>query len=178
MSGEKLSRYGWQKTVERFSACTGPFTPAATPTDVWYVRQLIGVRPLRVTRVRVSFLATAASGLLTFNLVRRSAINTAGTEVATPIVPLEPRGGGSNMLAFHYTANPAALGTAIGNVRATRHQVLVSSPHIIEWDFELQPIVLRAAGHLLAVNLAGVALPAGFSMAVEADWVESHVTGM
>jgi len=89
-------------------------TCAASPTDILV---LTGAANTIVRLRKFSMTATATSNqpfLLT--LIKRSADNTGGTRAAVTPVDISGRGETPNALLAAYSANPASLGAAVGNI--------------------------------------------------------------
>lgn len=171
------------QSLETFAA-SGAFTPAATPTDLV---TLFGSasKTIRVMSFEI-FTNNTAAGSQTFFLVKRNAVNTGGTPVAATIVPFDSTDA-ATATAVHYTANPAALGTAVGTVRTIR----VASPVLVPATFAgvreiagqdllafafnsnlSKPIVLRGIAQGLCLNFNGVALVGGQIHAYNLLWTE------
>lgn len=181
-TGRELSSQGKQ-TFQISSS----FTPVATPTDI----VIIEGSATKTVRV-ISFVITTtntAAGSQQFALIKRSTADTTGTFVSagTP-VPLDSNNAASTVNRVgHFTANPGALGTAVGTILTKR----VASPAAVPASFagvafdagiDLlassqnslldQPVVLRGVAQCLALNFAGAALVAGQTHAYIITWTE------
>lgn len=165
---------------------SGTFTPAATPTDL----VIIEGSATKTIRVIAFILATTntAAGSQQFFLIKRSTADTTGTFVAATAVPLDSNNAAATVNRVgHFTANPGALGTAVGTLVTKR----VASPAAIPatwagvvqdagFDFLTifqnsildQPVVLRGVAQCLALNFNGVALVAGQTHAYYITWIE------
>jgi len=163
------------------------FTPAATPTDLVIIEGS-STKTVRVVSMVIGTTNTAA-GSQAFFLIKRSAADTTGTFVSagTP-VPFDSNNAASTVNRVgHFTANPGALGTAVGTI----NQVRAASPVAIPatWagirelgDVEMmpwgpvskldQPIVLRGVAQTLAINFNGTALVAGQTHIYRIIWIE------
>ena len=162
------------------------FTPAATPTDL----VIIEGSPTKTVRIMYMGIVTTntAAGSQQFTLVKRSTADTTGTFVAATAVPLDSNNAASSANRVgHFTANPGALGTAVGTINTVR----VSSPAAIpaSWagishnaGFDMmamaqnslldQPVVLRGVAQTAAINFGGAALVAGQTHAYSVCWIE------
>jgi len=164
---------------------SGTFTPAATPTDMVTITGS-ATKTVRVVSLILSTTNTAA-GSQQFLLIKRSTADTTGTFVAATAVPVDSANAAATSVVGHYTANPGALGTAVGTIitirRASPAAVPASFAGVAEdagFDF-LEParrslldqvVTLRGAAQNLAVNFAGAALVAGQTHAYTITWIE------
>lgn len=164
---------------------SGTFTPAATPTDLL---KIVGSATKTIRVVSVELVTTnTAAGSQQLQVIKRSTDDTGGTFVAATAVSADSADAAATAVVGHYTANPAALGTAVGTVRTKR----VASPAAVPASFAgvavdagvqlldtlpgaqlNQPIVLRGITQVLAVNFAGAALVAGQTHAYTIVWIE------
>jgi hypothetical protein len=154
-----------------YVASTGFYTPPSTPTDCVVVTGSAS-KTIKILRIELSSIQTA-TGMNNWFLIKRSAADTTGTATNETLVPLDSSNAASGAgTVKHYTANPGALGAAVGNVLARK----ICSPVItglaegssVIFDEKMygQPIVLRGVAEQLALNFGGAAVPAGFSMSV------------
>lgn len=165
--------------------CSNTFTPAATPSDLVTIAGS-ATKTVRVISFKLSTTNTAA-GSQQYLLIKRSTADTTGTFVASTGVPLDASDTAATAVCGHYTANPGALGTAVGTLNTLR----VASPAAIPASFagvkedagvEMlgwfnssmldRPVVLRGVAQNLVVNFAGVALVAGQTHAYNIIWTE------
>lgn len=170
---------------KRTYGCSGSFTPAATPTD------LVTLTGSATTTIRVIslYLATqnTAAGSQIFLVIKRSTADTTGTFVTGTNVPLDSNDAAATAVCGHYTANPGALGTAVGTINTVR----VASPVLVPATFagvvqdsgyELLPwydrtlidkaVTLRGIAQQLAINFNGAALVAGQIHNYRIVWME------
>lgn len=163
---------------------TNVFTPAATPTDLVTITGS-ATKTVKVWSVRLTTTNTAAGSQELF-LIKRSTVDTTGTPVAGAVFPVDSASAAVTATVNHYTANPGALGTAVGTVNRVR----ISSPAAVPAAFVtntdagyellplirngvfLQPIVLRGIAEQLAVNFNGAALVAGQTHVYTIVWSE------
>lgn len=173
-SGRELS----EQSKTTYFAASGPFTPPATPTDVW-VMQGSASKTIRILSLLISSTQTTG-GVNTWYLIKRSTANTGGTSVAANQVPSDSTNPAGTVTVQHYTANPtvgSAVGTcsvqrsfspAAAGLASDRMDLLVSGGT----SFFDQPLTLRGTSQGLALNFNGAALPAGLSVAITCVWIE------
>jgi len=148
-----------------FSAAGSGFTPVATPTDFAGV---IGsaTKTIRVLRVTVSGVATAATPVATL-LIKRSTANSGSTPVALTKVTHDSNNAALTCTVTTYTATNPTTGSAVGTARAKYLNLGAAAGGAageIVWDFTTrngQGIVLRGVAEGLFLNWGGVAVPAG-----------------
>jgi hypothetical protein len=149
--------------------------PAASATDIFTITGSAS-KTVRVTRVRVSGTETTA-GHATFQLIKRSTADTAGTSAAVSAVPLDSTDAAATATVLSYTANPT-LGTTVGTVAASR--IFLPAPATATGeesllftfgDLAAKALVLRGTSQVLAVNLNGVTVTGG-SLHIEVEWTE------
>lgn len=167
-------------------AASSTFTPAATPTDLVIIEGS-ATKTVRVVSFVISTTNTAA-GSQQFFLVKRSAADTTGTFVAATAVPLDSNDAAATVNRVgHFTANPGALGAAVGTIQTKR----VASPAAVPGSFAGvkedagvdmlgfapnslldQLVTLRGVAQCLALNFNGAALVAGQTHAYTIVWIE------
>ncbi len=163
---------------------TNVWTPPATPTDLLTITGS-ATKIVKVWSIRLTTTNTAA-GSQEFFLIKRSTVDTTGTAVAGTVFPLDSVSVAGTATVNHYTANPGALGTAVGTVNRVR----VSSPAAVPAAFvtnsdagyellpvirngmAVQPVVLRGIAEQLAVNFNAAALVAGQTHGYTIVWSE------
>lgn len=159
---------------QTFSAASSGFASAATATDVFIINGSAS-KTIRITKVRTTISTTSGSAIkLTVQGIKRSAADTGGTAVTATNVPHDSTNAAGTAVARHFTANPAALGTAIGTMRSTHIGVTQSglSGGVIEWDFEGgQPVVLRGVAEGFAVNFSATSVAGGI-VSIHVEWQE------
>jgi len=162
------------KLGDFYRAFTAAFTPPALPTDVFIIEGIAG-RTVRVFKLFLSTIQTTA-GVNTWFFNKHSTANAGGTAVATARIPRESGIAAALALVQHYTVNPTP-GTSLGSVWTGRLDSPAATTAGIggnvghEILFEC-PIVLKGTAEGLAVNFAGVALPAGLSVVAGLEWAE------
>jgi hypothetical protein len=162
---------------------SGSFTVAATATDVVKICGAAAT-VVKVWRVQIGATQTTATSLAAWTLVKRSADDTTGTFVAATKVPMDATDAAAGATVGHYTANPGALGAAVGTVWNQFYMLpapatAINPPVVINYNPSdrdlpfIKPVTLNAAAQCLAVNLGGGALPAGLSaMKYDITWSE------
>ena len=160
-----------------YSAASGNFTPAGSPTDVFYIQGVEG-KKIHVISVVLSASQTTGGQAL-INFPKRSSANSGGTAVASTKVPHSSKCPASTATVQHYTANPTT-GTLVGNVGSVKMYIPAVTEIIqpfIEFNMELlygTPIMLHAATEAFAVNLAAATLTGG-SLNCTVTWTEEIV---
>lgn len=156
------------------------FTPPATPTDMITVTGSAS-KTVKVWSLRVCTTNTLA-GSQEFRLIKRSTADTGGTAVASTLIPQDSASAAVTATVNHYTANPGALGTAVGTLNIVRWSSPVAVPGAFATNSDacqeilpnapngqsIQPVVLRGIAEQLAVNFNGAALVAGQTHAFRA----------
>lgn len=166
---------GWKATYV-YSAQTG--TPVATATDVVVLRGS-ATKTIRVTRIELSGQATAATEIILL-LKKHTIANTGGTS-STPVpTKYDSNDGTATATVLLYTANPTvdASATIFRVVRLTLAVAPAATANLNDrylLDLGARPaeaLVLRGVAQELAVNLNGVAVPAGENLDVTIEWTE------
>jgi hypothetical protein len=165
-------------TKTTYSATIVGLASAATATDIFTITGT-ATKTVRVTHIEISGTQTTASEVV-FQLIKRSTANTGGTSTAPAGTPHDSNNAAATATIAAYTANPTALGTAVGSpVRATRIFIPVSGTTAIAtpyvWDFGSyagsQAIVLRGITQVLAVSLNSTTVSGG-SFNITVQWTE------
>lgn len=166
---------------------SGTFTPAATATDMIIIEGS-ATKTVRVTGFEITTTNTAA-GSQQFLLIKRSAADTTGTFVAATRVPLDSGFPVSSANRVgHFTANPGALGAAVGTIVTKRVGSPVAVPgsfagvmndagvDLLNYNNKGRPlnqhVTLRGVAETLALNFNGAALVAGQTHAYTITWTE------
>lgn len=163
-------------TFGQFMAASAPYTPGATPQDVFSITGS-ATRVVQVQRMSITTVQTTA-GLNAWQLVKRSTANTGGTSTAVARVPTDDSYPAATATVLQYTGNPT-LGTLIGAIWSGRvaAPVPASAP---SGDFEVKVpdtlngrfVTLTGITDVLAWNLGGIVLPAGLSVQACVWWTE------
>jgi hypothetical protein len=155
-----------------------PLTPAATPTDI-VTLQGSATMTVRVLQVAVFGLATTV-GSLDVALILRGAANTGGTSTNPTGVKLDQNDLAATAVITQYSANPSALGSAIGTIdwQLLNLQTAGSYAQILfNFGGNLgRAVVLRGASQWLALNLNGDAVPSGGKVGYALLWTEESLT--
>lgn len=165
-------------------AASSNFTPAATPTDLVIIEGS-ATKTLRIVSFQIETTTTAA-GSVQFFLIKRSTADTTGTFVAAGNVAMDSNDAAATANRVgHFTANPGALGTAIGTIATKRVGTSLTVPGANTFkdnSVEMlpvnlatllpRPVVLRGVVQCLAINFAGAALVAGQTHAYTIGWIE------
>lgn len=161
-------------TRATYSAAVSNLVSAAVATDIFTITGS-ATKVVRVNKISIDGLATTG-GNLTVNLIKRSAANTAGTSTTPTVVPHDSTSAAGTAVVRAYTANPSALGAAVGTLRSNR--VFISGGATTasiqdERGFgDLgQGIVLRGTSELLCLNLNGVSVN-GPLLNLWVEWTE------
>ena len=156
-----------------YSASVVGYNPPALPTDIMSISG-IDLAQVRIYRISVSGTATTA-GSLNFSLIKRSSLNTAGTPTALTAVPHDSLDPAAAAVVQTYGSNPN-LGQTVGHVRGTKVHVPVAGSFEAQLDFafgqEDKPLILNNSTEQLSLNLNGLALPLGTSIAMDIEWAE------
>lgn len=153
------------------------FTAAASPTDVFTLTGS-ATKTIRISHVHVSGTNTANTNAR-YSFIKRSAANTGGTSTTPTIVPFDSTNAAVTAVARRYTANPAALGAAVGTFGGgiIFLPVLASTNPVqtLQEDFGMdhdQGITLRGTSELFSVSFNGAALGGTTVLDVAVRWVE------
>lgn len=162
-------------TKATYSFGVAGLVPTAAATDIACITGS-GTKTIRITRISVAGIATAASAADVL-LLRRSTANSGGTSSAPALVPNDVNNAAATATALTYTANPTT-GTLVGNVRAQKTTLSTGAgaipivPSI--WDFTTnnsQGEVLRGTTQSLCVNWNGQTIT-GNSLDLDAQFTE------
>ena len=159
-----------------YIATNPQYTIPATPTDMVVIGGS-NTKTVKIRKIRL-FLQQTTGGNNQYFLIKRSTADSGGTPNAVTWVPCDSRNPAPTASFNYYTVNPAGLGAAVGNIVIARLVCATATANSVPAWYDLydedksgQPITLRSAQEQLAINFAGVALPAG--MKVQA---EVHIT--
>lgn len=156
-------------------SATANITLAASATDVLTIAGS-ATNTIYLTRLTVSGVQTTA-GAVDIRLIKRSAVNTAGTSAAVTAVPMDSNVKVTSATLLSYSANPTGLGTAVGTLRR-RYVLFPAVASVIPSDLAVfdfaqkgQPLVLRGTSELLALNFGGTTVTGGVVNAT-VEWFE------
>lgn len=162
-------------TFGLFAAASAPFTPGATPQDVFTITGS-ATRTVRILRMGLSSVQTTA-GMNAWQVVKRATANTSGTSAGVTIVKSDKAFPTATATVLQYTANPTA-GTLIGNLWSGRiaapapATAVGNTEKIVEGAALGSLAVLSGIADVLAWNFNGVALPTGLSITPWVIWTE------
>ena len=170
--------YSAGSTKATYMATSGPFTPGATPEDVFTITGS-GTKVVKVLGIWLTTEKDTGSTTDAWYLKKRSAANSGGTSAACTAVPLDSASPPATATVLSYTADPT-LGNLVGSIAsyklapfdvATAGQ---STPIHCLFNAHLsgQPVVLRSVNEVLAVNHNNAALPAGLVISATVLWTE------
>lgn len=177
--GTKISALSIPVVVSQdptYGASAVAFVSAASATDVFTITGSAS-KTIRVHKIKVSGTTTSGSAIkFTASLVKRSTANTGGTSVTATIAPYDSTQAAATAVVRHYTANPSALGTSVGVLRAESLAVTASglTGGVIEWDLREsgQSVVLRGTTELLCVNFNAATIT-GPVFSISIEWSET-----
>ena len=165
---------------ETYCAAILGLAPAVLATDIFTIAGS-GSQTIKITRLSISGTSTGGTDSNVL-LIRRSAANTGGTSTTPTTASMDTNNAAATATLLQYSANPTALGASAGNIRVEKFPVPVTAAAsglanltTINWQFGDavgQPLVLRGATQLAAINLNGVTL-AGASIDIYIEWTES-----
>jgi len=137
------------------AAMIGGVSPA-TPTDVFTITGS-ATKIVKVWAIGFSGIKTTA-GMIDYILLRRSSANAGGTSSTRSNVSHDTNSPAGTAVVRHYTANPATLGTLVGNMFVDKIPVSGGTGAVpIEDALELRnPVVLDGVAQVLAINLNSV----------------------
>jgi hypothetical protein len=159
-----------------YGASISGLASASSATDIFTI---IGsaTKTIRVTRLEISGTQTTAASALV-SLILRSAADTGGTSSTPTVIPYDSNSAAGTAVVRAYTANPAALGSAVGTVK--NFLLFLPAPattavgQLVALGFGDRPaqaIVLRGVAQTLAVNLGGTTITGG-SFNINIEWTE------
>jgi len=155
-----------------FAAISGLLS-AASATDLF---TLTGSASKTVKLTKITITATRTTGTQTvFKLIKRSAANSGGTATNPTAVPADSNNAAATATVAAYTANPAALGAAVGDILSQRYFIAgtgtATTPIVFTFGGDVQPVVLRGTSEVFALNLDAVTV-AGGTFYVGIEWTE------
>lgn len=161
-------------TFGEYVAASAPFTPGATPQDVFTITGS-ATRAVTVIGMGLSTVQTSA-GMNAWSLVKRSTANTGGTSATVAGVPTSDVYAAATAVVRQYTANPT-LGTSLGSVWSGRVPSPAPATALAQTEKvlleTLASVALTGVADVLAWNLGGIALPSGLSVQAWVRWTET-----
>jgi len=152
---------------------------AASATDIVTI-QGSATKIVSVTEFSCTGISTTV-GTADLLLIKRSTANTTGTSTTATNVPNDSASPAATAVVKGYTANPGALGTAVGTLRSGKLALQLATTGLaltpLRWQFGdspyEQPIVLRGVAQTLALNGNAATLAAGASLDCNVTWTEN-----
>lgn len=162
-------------TFGLFMAASAPFTPGATPQDVFTITGS-ATRVVSVMRMALTTVQTTA-GMNAWSVLKRSTANSGGTSATVAAIPIDSSYPAATAVIRQYTANPTA-GTSLGALWTGRvaSPVPASAPGDVSATLfrdASTTIQLLNATEVLSWNFGGAALPSGLSVQASVWWTEA-----
>lgn len=169
--------------LDTFYARSAGYVAYATPTDMFSLRNPLNSGKILIPRIQSMLVGSTAAALMKFFWYRRSVLNTLGTPTDLAALKYDSQGNNPVGVARIYGAAPTINdAAAIINQFTLSSVVLTAAPANFNtsggsygWAFNEQdfpcPLLIRP-GEELAMNLAGAALPGGFTADCQVSWME------
>lgn len=158
---------------------TSTFVAASTATDIFTISGSSS-KTIRILRVGISATQTTSS-IINVNLLKRSTANSGGTSTTLTAVPNDSNNISATATVRSYTANPASLGSSVGNIRNIKLTIPVpaiggndsSQGELVEnfGNHPGQALVLRGTGETFSINLNSTTVT-GNSFSIWLEWTE------
>jgi len=166
-------------TFGSFVAVTSPFTPGATPQDVFTITGS-ATRRVDVTKMMITTVQTTA-GFNIWSIVKRSAANVGGASSAVAGVPTDKAFPAATATVLQYTSNPTTFGTLVGGMwtgriaapTATALPSFDAEKSVFNGSGIARPITLTGVNDVLAWNFGAQTLPPGLSVQASVWWTEN-----
>lgn len=161
-----------------YSMVASGITPAASATD-FVTLTGSATKTVWVHEAGCSGTSTAAATHVIVAL-KRSTANSAGTSAALTEVPHDSLSSAATATGLSYSANPTT-GTLVGNIGAQMLSTVeaaanVANSSVVKFEFGAdgwtQPVVLRGATQVFALNGAGASFAAGTALTCWVTWSE------
>lgn len=159
-----------------YSAAALGVVAATTPTDIFTLYGS-GTKTVKILRIGVSGTENTAA-IRDILLIKRSATNTGGTSTSVTRVPMDSNDAAATATVLSYSANPTALGAAVGTIRVAKMDIpatnLTGTADRIEWIFGTRPgkaLVLRGTSEGIAINLNSATASTN-SFNIDIEWTE------
>ena len=163
--------------VPTFTANTGPFTLASSPTDIFEITGSSSSH-IHVMSIRITGFQTSGGQTANLFLIKRSSLNTGGTSAAVAAVPVDLNFRESTSTLLKYTANPtlgASAGVIWGGTVVIPASTATTEDNGLDLNFEEflgRPLSLLTEYEALCVNLGGVSISGNSSFNVQITWKE------
>ena len=163
------------KAIATYGAAVTALNAANTATDIF----TIGGSATKTIKIKhISMDGTATTGAVAnILLIKRSSANTGGTSTVATNVPYDSSDAAATATIRSYTANPTAVGTAVGTIHSEKMFISTATavPDELKFDYTgiqaMKEITLRGATEFLCINLNGVTF-AGNSFNIDVTWTE------
>ncbi len=159
-----------------YSATYSGLQPGTAPTDIAGLYN--GASGLvKLTRIIVSF-TQGTAGDVDLYLIKRSTVDNTGSSTTVPAIPYDSYDAAANAVVRYWTANPSALGTAIGTLLIAK---LYGAATTAQADRLILDFGNRAGTKAITLhqnegvylNLNGITAPSSASFAFAFEWTES-----
>jgi len=165
-----------------YRACRYGMNPSGAVTDLVLLMGAAN-KVIRLKQISIGGTATSATNVRV-DLIKRSALDTGGTPTPWTAVSADSADPAASAVARDYvTLAPTGLGTAVGtfdNIRVNLAPPSAGSADRAYFQYTWQndkAVVLRSATECVAINFAGVALPAGGAVDMQITWTEEELRG-
>jgi hypothetical protein len=159
-------------------AAISGLVPASSATDIFTISGKAG-RAIKINQIQISGIATSAAAI-PIAIIKRSTSNSGGTSATLAAVNLDSINSSATPAAsvLTYTANPASLGTSLGNIATARMILSTAAASVgttpIVLSFErmyMRPPTLRDSTESICINYGG-STAAGNSLDICISWTE------
>jgi len=164
------------ENIPTYAASINSLTVAANPTDVFLIKGS-ATKKVKIRRIYFTGFQNNAS-YQDILLIKRSADNTGGTRASLTAVPYDSNDAAATASVFSYTANPSALGAAVGTLVSVSKMISGKNSIVSSYaelfsltDSPQKTITLNNDNEYLAINLAGVTM-AGSDLSITIEWTE------
>jgi hypothetical protein len=172
---QPVTSFSYPGQSNTFRATITALAPAASATDFFTISGVAN-KAIFVRSLQCDGVSTAAAAAVV-KAVKRSALDTTGTSTTPTKVPLNSSYGlAAGAVVKAYTANPGALGAAVGDIAVGE---LVTGPAAsatgnpkLVFDFSNQQVVLNSATENLALNGNGASFSTGAALNCTVEWSE------
>lgn len=163
-------------TKATYAAAVVGLSFANNPTDIFTITGS-ATKTVKIRHISIDGTQTTAASRAVI-LLKRSTANAGGNSTTLTAVPFDSNNPAATATVRAYTTNPGTLGTLVGNMQSEKLLIPVVGSTTddaltfsqLEASLE-QPITLRGANEVLAINMNGVT-SAGNVMNVDIIWTE------
>lgn len=157
-----------------YSASITGLVVAAAATDFFMITGS-ATKTIRITKIEVIGTATAAAAT-DITIIKRSTLNDAGTFSTLTSIPHDSSDAAATAVIKAYTADPATLGTSVGNILSHKLFLSTAATQPYAWkilfgDRASKSIVLRGASECLCLNYNG-RTNAGNAISISVEFIE------